>query len=69
MVSGIAKVQKGDEVFYINKNESTYIPNTVKHRLENPGMIPLKIIEIQSGEHLGEDDIVRFDDIYGRTKQ
>lgn len=69
VVSGIAKVQKGDEVFYINKNESTYIPNTIKHRLENPGMIPLKIIEIQSGEHLGEDDIVRFDDIYGRTKQ
>ncbi len=68
VVSGIAKVQKGEEVFYINKNESTYIPNTVKHRLENPGMIPLKIIEIQSGEHLGEDDIIRFDDIYGRTK-
>ncbi len=69
VVSGIAKVQKGEEVFYINKNESTYIPTTVKHRLENPGMIPLKIIEIQSGEHLGEDDIIRFDDIYGRTKQ
>ncbi|MDA8089325.1 MAG: mannose-1-phosphate guanylyltransferase/mannose-6-phosphate isomerase [Nitrospiraceae bacterium] len=69
VVSGIAKVQKGEEVFYINKNESTYIPNTVKHRLENPGMIPLKIIEIQSGEHLGEDDIIRFDDIYGRAKQ
>ena len=67
VVSGTARVQRGDETFYVNKNESTYIPSTVKHRLENPGMIPLKIIEIQSGEHLVEDDIIRFDDIYGRS--
>ena len=68
VVSGTAKVQRGEEVFHINKNESTYIPGTVKHRLENPGLLPLRIIEIQSGEYLGEDDIIRFDDIYGRTK-
>jgi mannose-1-phosphate guanylyltransferase/mannose-6-phosphate isomerase len=66
VVSGTARVQRGDEVFFVNKNESTYIPVTTKHRLENPGLIPLKIIEIQSGEHLGEDDIIRFEDIYGR---
>lgn len=66
VVSGTAKVQKGEEVFYVNKNESTFIPPVTKHRLENPGLIPLKIIEIQSGEHLGEDDIIRFEDIYGR---
>ena len=68
VVSGLAKVQKGDEAFNVHKNESTFIPATVKHRLENPGLIPLKIIEIQSGEHLGEDDIIRFDDVYGRKK-
>lgn len=68
VVSGTAKVQRGEEVFYVHKNESTYIPPTMKHRLENPGLIPLKIIEIQSGEHLGEDDIVRFKDVYGRGK-
>ncbi|MDA8173156.1 MAG: mannose-1-phosphate guanylyltransferase/mannose-6-phosphate isomerase [Nitrospiraceae bacterium] len=67
VVSGTAKVQRGEEVFYVHRNESTYIAPTVKHRLENPGLIPLKIIEIQSGEHLGEEDIVRFDDIYGRN--
>lgn len=67
VVSGTARVQRGDEVFFVNKNESTYIPATVKHRLENPGLIPLKIIEIQSGEHLGEDDIIRFEDVYGRS--
>ena len=66
VVSGMAKVQRGDEIFNVNRNESTYIPVTVKHRLENPGLIPLKIIEIQSGEYLGEDDIIRFDDVYGR---
>lgn len=67
VVSGIAKVRRGDEVFHVNVNESTFIPATVKHRLENPGLIPLKIIEIQSGEHLGEEDIIRFDDAYGRS--
>lgn len=66
VVSGTAKVRKGDDIMYVHQNESTYIPPTVRHRLENPGMIPLRIIEIQSGEYLGEDDIIRFDDIYGR---
>jgi len=68
VVSGIAKVQRGEDIFNVHKNESTFIPATVKHRLENPGLIPLKIIEIQSGEHLGEDDIIRFEDAYGRKK-
>jgi mannose-1-phosphate guanylyltransferase/mannose-6-phosphate isomerase len=68
VVSGIARVQRGEDVFNVYKNESTFIPATVKHRLENPGMIPLKIVEIQSGEHLGEDDIIRFEDVYGRQK-
>ena len=51
----------------LGENESTYIPLGVKHRLENPGSIPLEIIEIQSGSYLGEDDIVRFEDTYGRS--
>jgi mannose-1-phosphate guanylyltransferase/mannose-6-phosphate isomerase len=67
VVSGTAKVQRGEDTFYVHKNESTYIPPAVKHRLENPGLIPLKIVEIQSGEYLREDDIVRFDDTYGRA--
>lgn len=66
VVSGIAKVTRGDEETFIHQNESTFIPATWKHRLENPGRIPLTIIEIQSGEYLGEDDIIRFDDVYGR---
>jgi len=68
VVSGVARVQRGEEVFYVHRDQSTYIPPTVKHRLENPGLIPLKIIEIQSGEHLVEEDITRFDDIYGRRQ-
>ncbi|MBI4715486.1 MAG: mannose-1-phosphate guanylyltransferase/mannose-6-phosphate isomerase, partial [Nitrospirae bacterium] len=68
VVSGTAKVTRQDEVFFVNPNESTYIPMETKHRLENPGKIPLQIIEIQNGEYLGEDDIVRFDDVYGRTE-
>lgn len=66
VVSGTATVTRGDEVFYVHQNESTFIPATVRHRLENKGKIPLQIIEIQSGEYLGEDDIIRFDDVYGR---
>jgi mannose-1-phosphate guanylyltransferase/mannose-6-phosphate isomerase len=66
VVSGTAKVRRGEETFFVHHNESTFIPPTVKHSLENPGIIPLRIIEIQSGEYLGEDDIIRFDDIYGR---
>ena len=53
-------------MFLLSENQSTYIPIGEKHRLENPGAIPLEIIEVQSGSYLGEDDIVRFDDVYGR---
>lgn len=67
VVSGTARVTRGDEVFLLHENESTFIPSGVRHRLENPGMITLEIIEIQSGSYLGEDDIVRFDDHYGRN--
>ena len=66
VVTGTAKVTRGDEVFVVSENESTYIPLGVKHRLENPGKIPLELIEVQSGSYLGENDIVRFDDSYGR---
>ncbi len=69
VVSGMAKVINGQQELYIQTNESTYIPAGHKHRLENPGMLPLVMIEVQSGEYLGEDDIVRFDDIYGRAPQ
>jgi len=66
VVSGSATVTRGEETFFVHQNESTFIPATEKHRLENKGKIPLRIIEIQSGEYLGEDDIIRFDDVYGR---
>ncbi len=66
VVSGSAKVRRGEEEFFVNPNESTYIPMETKHRLENPGRIPLQIIEVQNGEYLEEDDIVRFQDEYGR---
>ncbi len=66
VVSGTAKVTKGEDVFILSENESTYIPLGTKHRLENIGKIPLELIEVQTGSYLGEDDIVRFDDIYGR---
>lgn len=66
VVSGSATVTRGEETFIVHQNESTFIPATERHRLENKGKIPLRIIEIQSGEYLGEDDIIRFDDVYGR---
>jgi mannose-6-phosphate isomerase-like protein (cupin superfamily) len=66
VVSGTAKVTRGDEVKFVAENESTYIPIGVKHRLENPGKVPLHLIEVQSGTYLGEDDIVRFEDLYKR---
>lgn len=69
VVSGMAKVVNGQQELYVQTNESTYIPAGHKHRLENPGMLPLVMIEVQSGEYLGEDDIVRFDDKYGRAAQ
>ncbi|OZI30197.1 mannose-1-phosphate guanylyltransferase/mannose-6-phosphate isomerase [Bordetella genomosp. 10] len=66
VVTGTARVTRGDEIFLLTENQSTYIPLGVKHRLENPGSIDLELIEVQSGPYLGEDDIVRFDDVYGR---
>lgn len=66
VVKGTARVTRGEDVFILSENESTYIPLGTKHRLENPGAIPLEIIEVQSGSYLGEDDIVRFEDIYAR---
>ena len=66
VVSGTAKVQNGDREILLTENESTYIPVGVVHALENPGKIPLELVEVQSGSYLGEDDIVRFSDRYGR---
>ena len=68
VVSGIAKVVNDDKEFLVKTNESTYIQAGHKHRLENPGKTPLVIIEVQTGDYLGEDDIVRYDDIYGRVE-
>jgi len=67
VVKGTARVTRGDEAFMLTENQSTYIPLGTTHRLENPGNIPLEIIEVQSGSYLGEDDIVRFEDKYNRT--
>ena len=68
VVSGTARVRRGEDAFLVSENESTYIPLGIKHSLENPGKIPLELIEVQSGSYLGEDDIIRFEDRYGRTK-
>jgi len=67
VVSGTASVTNGDKTFLVTENESTYIPIGIVHSLENPGKVPLEIIEVQSGAYLGEDDIVRFEDRYGRS--
>jgi len=67
VVSGVGIVTCGEKTIVLNENQSTYIPIGVPHRLENPGKIPLNVIEVQSGEYVGEDDIVRFEDAYGRT--
>ncbi|CAM4407818.1 mannose-1-phosphate guanylyltransferase/mannose-6-phosphate isomerase [Stenotrophomonas lactitubi] len=67
VVSGTAEVTRGDEVILLSENQSTYIPLGVTHRLKNPGKLPLELIEVQSGSYLGEDDIVRFEDQYGRA--
>ncbi|WP_290796823.1 cupin domain-containing protein, partial [Halomonas sp.] len=66
VVSGTARVTLDDETFLVGENESTFIPVGRVHCLENPGLIPLELIEVQSGSYLGEDDIVRLDDRYGR---
>lgn len=68
VVSGMARVVNGENELFVNINESTYIPAGHKHRLENPGILPLVMIEVQSGAYLGEDDIVRFEDMYNRPR-
>ena len=67
VVSGTAKVVCGDQEAILHSNQSTYVPQCTAHRLENPGVIPLVLIEVQNGEYLGEDDIIRFQDDYART--
>ena len=66
VVQGTARVTRGEEVILLTENESTYLPVGIKHRLENPGKVALEVIEVQSGSYLGEDDIVRFEDVYRR---
>jgi mannose-1-phosphate guanylyltransferase/mannose-6-phosphate isomerase len=66
VVEGTARITCNERVFLLAENESTYIPIGATHRIENPGKVPLHIIEVQSGSYLGEDDIVRFEDTYGR---
>ena len=66
VVRGTARVTRGEEVFLLTENESTFIPVGTRHRLENPGRVTLEVVEVQSGSYLGEDDIVRFEDVYGR---
>jgi mannose-1-phosphate guanylyltransferase len=68
VVSGTAKVTNGEQTLLLSENQSTYIPIGVIHALENPGKIPLELIEVQSGTYLGEDDIIRFSDRYGRLE-
>jgi mannose-1-phosphate guanylyltransferase / mannose-6-phosphate isomerase len=67
VVRGTAEVTCGDRTFLLGENESTYIPLGQTHRLANPGKMPLELIEVQSGAYLGEDDIIRFEDTYGRV--
>jgi mannose-1-phosphate guanylyltransferase / mannose-6-phosphate isomerase len=69
VVKGTAKVTIGEQEQLVHENESIYVPKSQTHRLENPGKVPLELIEVQVGEYVGEDDIVRFDDIYGRAKE
>ena len=66
VVRGTARVTREESTYLVSENESTFIPLGTRHRLENPGRLPLEMIEVQSGSYLGEDDIVRFEDVYGR---
>jgi mannose-6-phosphate isomerase len=68
VVSGTARVTCGEQELTLSSNQSTYVPQCTAHRLENPGVIPLILIEVQNGEYLGEDDIIRFQDDYSRAK-
>jgi mannose-1-phosphate guanylyltransferase / mannose-6-phosphate isomerase len=67
VVDGVADVTRGDERYTVRRNESTFIPVETRHRLANSGTAPLVMIEVQCGDYVGEDDIVRFDDVYGRV--
>jgi mannose-1-phosphate guanylyltransferase/mannose-6-phosphate isomerase len=67
VVKGTAEITNGDQVITLSENQSTFIPLGQIHRLRNPGTIPLEIIEVQSGSYLGEDDIVRYEDTFGRS--
>lgn len=69
VVSGTARVTCGEQEVIVSNNQSTYVPQCTSHRLENPGVIPLVLIEVQNGEYLGEDDIVRFQDDYARANK
>lgn len=69
VVSGTAKVVCGEKEILLSNNQSTYVPQCTAHRLENPGVIPLVLIEVQNGEYLGEDDIIRYQDDYARTSK
>jgi mannose-6-phosphate isomerase len=68
VVSGTARVTCGDQEILLGNNQSTYVPQCTAHRMENPGVIPLVLIEVQNGEYLGEDDIIRYQDDYARTE-
>jgi mannose-1-phosphate guanylyltransferase/mannose-6-phosphate isomerase len=68
VIRGVAKVRLGEKEFFLRPNESTYIPLETQHRLENPGSEDVHLIEVQTGEYFGEDDIIRYEDIYGRIK-
>jgi mannose-1-phosphate guanylyltransferase/mannose-6-phosphate isomerase len=67
VIAGTAKVTVAENEFFLNENETVFIPKTIRHRLENSGALPLEVIEVQNGGYLGEDDIVRFADKYGRV--
>jgi mannose-1-phosphate guanylyltransferase/mannose-6-phosphate isomerase len=69
VIHGTAQVTIGEKTFFVHEGESTFVPKTTLHRLGNPGKVPLEIIEVQNGEYVGEDDIERVEDVYGRTKQ
>jgi len=69
VAQGTAKITNGDKVIVLKENESTFVPKATIHRLANPGRIPLHIIEVQMGKYLEEDDIVRYDDDFGRDKE
>lgn len=69
VVSGTAEIVKNTETFLLSTNESAFISIGEKHRLSNPGIVDLVIIEVQCGEYLGEDDIIRYEDVYGRVRE